>query len=164
MLLSHPGGRADARRPLREAGLGGRLCVPIQISALPRAAGGWGLPGRVERGSVCSHTPCVCRERSQHGWTGCLVSVICHSAWPPLPLCPEGTAYSLRQLIGFSGKPSPKSSRVTQNSTPPWHGGCCQALRCHKVLVTFRLGASSGARFFHLQGQSRFLGPRLGKL
>lgn len=70
-------------------------------------------------GEVFAATRSVCRERSQHGWTGCLVSVICHSAWPPLPLCPEGTAYSLRQLIGFSGKPSPKSSRVTQNSTPP---------------------------------------------
>lgn len=70
-------------------------------------------------GEVFAATRRVCRERSQHCWTGCLVSVICHSAWPPLPLCPEGTAYSLRQLIGFSGKPSPKSSRVTQNSTPP---------------------------------------------
>lgn len=38
------------------------MCVPVQISALPRAAGGWGLPGRVERGSVRSHTPCVPRE------------------------------------------------------------------------------------------------------
>lgn len=72
------------------------------------------------------------------------MSVICHSAWPPLFLCPKGTAYSLYKLICFSGKSSLKFSGVTQNSTPALRSLRCQTLHCPKITARFSLDSLSG--------------------
>lgn len=72
------------------------------------------------------------------------MSVICHSAWPLLFLCPKGMAYSLYKLICFSGKSSLKFSSVTRNSTPALHSFCCQTLHCHKITARFSLDGFSG--------------------